>query len=165
MVLVALMVVAFIAMLALVLDGGTAYAIRREAQNAADAGALAGAQYLCARLTEAGVATSAANTANDYAVTRNGATSAVTTVNVASRIVTVTTSIRQESFFAGLIGHQVYTPTAVAAARCFPAGGQGVMPIAWACSRVVGYFTPSDLACPPVRSTRPGRPGPSATRL
>ncbi len=46
LVIVALGMVAFIAILALVIDGGNAYAAKRQAQNAADAGALAGAQYM-----------------------------------------------------------------------------------------------------------------------
>ena len=47
LVMVALLFMAFAAILALVLDGGNAYAARRQAQNAADAGALAGATYMC----------------------------------------------------------------------------------------------------------------------
>jgi uncharacterized membrane protein len=44
LVMLAVMLLALLAMLALVLDGGTLYLRRREAQNAADAGALAGAR-------------------------------------------------------------------------------------------------------------------------
>src|SRR5512144_701972 len=47
LVMLAVMLLALLAMLALVLDGGTLYLKRREAQNAADAGALAGARSLC----------------------------------------------------------------------------------------------------------------------
>ena len=47
LILVALALVAFIALLALVMDGGYSYFMRRNAQNAADAGALAGARVYC----------------------------------------------------------------------------------------------------------------------
>ena len=54
LVLVVLGFLAFIAILALVLDGGNAYAAKRQAQNAADAGALAGATFMCKNNDEAG---------------------------------------------------------------------------------------------------------------
>ena len=47
LVFVVLFMIGLFAMLALVLDGGNTYAKRRAAQNAADAGALAGARTLC----------------------------------------------------------------------------------------------------------------------
>ena len=46
LVIIALFMVAVVGMAALVLDGGHAYAQRRRMQNAADAGALAGAREL-----------------------------------------------------------------------------------------------------------------------
>ena len=52
LVLVVLGFLAFVAVLALVLDGGNAYAAKRQAQNAADAGALAGAQYMCLHMND-----------------------------------------------------------------------------------------------------------------
>lgn len=51
LVFVALAIVALVAMAGLIIDGGYAYAMRRQAQNAADAGALAGARALAERVT------------------------------------------------------------------------------------------------------------------
>src|SRR5258708_25668801 len=85
-VMVALLLVALVGMLALALDGGNAFFKRREAQNAADAGALAGAREWCNTQN----ATSAANRALEYAVTRNGATRAQ--VQVKNGLVTVSTT-------------------------------------------------------------------------
>ena len=71
LVLVALMALGLFGMLALVLDGGNLYTQRREAQLAADAGALAGARTYC----ETENALAAQLSAEDYAVTRNAADS------------------------------------------------------------------------------------------
>ena len=60
--------IVFVAILALVLDGGNAYAAKRQAQNAADAGALAGATAMC----KYDDATLGRDTAIEYA-TKNGA--------------------------------------------------------------------------------------------
>jgi len=49
MVLITLLIVVMLVFAGLVMDGGYAYALRRETQNAADAGALAGAQELARR--------------------------------------------------------------------------------------------------------------------
>ncbi len=51
LVFVALAIVALVAMAGLIVDGGYAYAMRRQAQNAADAGALAGARALVSRIS------------------------------------------------------------------------------------------------------------------
>ena len=68
LVLVVLMLVGLIAMLALVLDGGSFYSQRRQAQLAADAGALAGARARC----DPDVSESPQSAANIY-VTNNQA--------------------------------------------------------------------------------------------
>ena len=95
LVLVAVVMIGLLAILALVLDGGNTYAKRREAQNAGDAGALAGATTLCR-----GTAGEAIAAANDYAVNRNSATSAA--VSVAGGQVTVDTSIPYDTFFLSI---------------------------------------------------------------
>lgn len=69
LVIVALFLVALLAMLALVVDGGNLYLHRRAMQNAADAGAIAGARVLAYNGTEASVRAAA----KEYAVQRNGA--------------------------------------------------------------------------------------------
>jgi uncharacterized membrane protein len=74
LVFVVLVLFVLFGMLALVLDGGMAYAQRRTAQNAADAGALAGVVYLCESSTNQIMAETAAieyagrNSVNDVLV-------------------------------------------------------------------------------------------------
>ena len=140
LVLVALLFLAFAAILALVLDGGNNYAARRQAQNAADAGALAGASWMC----EYDDATGGANTAIDYAVNRNGAANAVATANFSSGSVVVTATVTQDTFLAGLIGISQVSPRAVAEARCRPSAPIGVLPVGWSCRLRSG----ADLALP-----------------
>ena len=128
LVLVAVALMGMLAILALVLDGGNTYAKRREAQNAADAGALAGAATLCR-----GTAGEAIAAANDYAVNRNSATSAA--VSVTGSEVTVDTSIPFDTFFLSILGRPQITAEATATAGCFsPGSGIGILPIAWSCS-------------------------------
>ncbi|HIC96768.1 TPA: hypothetical protein EYP12_09155, partial [Candidatus Bipolaricaulota bacterium] len=76
LVLIALAMVVLMAFLALVLDLGFAYAQRRRMQNAADAGAFAGAWELAFSETPDPV-----GRAQEYAVQRNGADSAQVTVD------------------------------------------------------------------------------------
>ncbi len=128
MVFVTIAIVALVGLLALVLDGGFAYAARRSAQNAADAGALAGANVLCG--LESGDPESKAW---EYAVTRNGANDATIVVGTSS--IQVTATVIHDSFFAGVLGKDQVTATAFAEAGCYnPCTGTGVLPIAWACS-------------------------------
>jgi hypothetical protein len=129
LVLVAILMIAMLAILALVLDGGNLMLNRRAAQNAADAGALAGARTLCYQKN----VTLAESVARDYAINRNGATAADVVIST-SRIVTVTSEITYNTFFAHLLGFQELTAEATAAAGCFPpTTGERFMPIAWIC--------------------------------
>lgn len=136
LILIAVAMLALIGLLALVLDGGFSYATRRSAQNAADAGALAGANILC----ETRNTTSARTAALDYAINRNGALSAEVffgpnSSDGAPKVITVTTVIPHDSFFAGIIGQDVVTTTALAEAGCWsPCASEGVLPVAWACT-------------------------------
>lgn len=135
MVLFALLVIAFVAILALAIDGGNFYVMRRTAQNAADAGALAGAQVMCQNLN----ASDGVNAATDYAINRNGATSAAATADIASMTVVVTATVTQNTVFASLIGIHQLSPRAVAEAKCMPpAAGFGVLPVAWSCREKAG---------------------------
>ncbi len=146
----------FVAVLALVLDGGNAYAAKRQAQNAADAGALAGASYMCKWEDPAG----GEATAIDYATNKNGATSATARADYSSYTVVVTATVQRETFFAGAIGISDVAPRAEAAARCEPPAAMGVLPVAWSCRETVvqGVILPgedcaqvfgpcSDLSC------------------
>lgn len=129
MVLVALLMFVFIALLAVIFDGGYAFLQRRNAQTAADAGALAGARELC--LT--GDPAMATQSAFNYAITRNRALEA--DVVIVGGEVEVTTRIPFATFFSSLLGRSSITSSAIAAANCFsPASGEGVLPVAWHCS-------------------------------
>ena len=134
LVIVTLIVVAIMAVLALVIDGGMMLASRRKAQVAADAAALAGARAYC---LESNISTAQANAAaaiTDYAIARNEAESVSAQYGSVGRVVTVTTQLDFNTFFAHFIGQPVITVEAEAAAGCFtPNTADGPLPIAWAC--------------------------------
>jgi hypothetical protein len=134
-VIVAVMMIAFAAVLALAIDGGLTYFQRRVAQNAADAAALAGARVMC--ITGGGDPVAEAR---NYAA-RNGIPDPDSNVMVATsqvgmvRSVAVTVTIPYETFFAGLIGIADAEVGAEAEAACYPpCSGSGVLPIAWSCT-------------------------------
>lgn len=140
LVMVTLMLLAFLAMLALILDGGMTYWQRRNAQNAADAGALAGAEVLCH--TED--VSQAQNAALDYAINRNGASTA--TASAAwldpGGMVTVQTNINFQTFFARIFGMDAIDAPGYAKSGCAPPAGVGVMPVAWSCKAPIGQPPP-----------------------
>lgn len=130
MVIFALGIIAFIAILALVLDGGMTYASRRKAQNAADAGALAGATVLCKGDGE----TAAIDAAWSYAVENNDATSAFVEI-LDEATVAVEATVLYDTFFARVLGINVSGAVADAKAACLPiCGATGQVPIAWSCN-------------------------------
>lgn len=144
LVLFTLLIFAFIGMLALALDGGYGLYQRRIAQNAADAGALAGASVFCnlrrdPDLSLSYVQSEAIQAALEY-VQRNQAASSVgdiqiaSTLNITGTIITVPTHITYDSFFGGVLGIDQVTVRASASAGCFaPSSGTGVLPVAWSC--------------------------------
>lgn len=141
LVLVVIGFLVFVAVLALVLDGGNAYAARRQAQNAADAGALAGATYMCKHRNEAGALTQAIGVAEDYAVLNEAVDPPGVFASLTNANVIVTATVTRTTFFAGLIGFNEVSPMAVAEAACRPPG-VGVLPVAWSCrENVVGELT------------------------
>ncbi|MCL6429647.1 MAG: hypothetical protein K6V36_02155 [Anaerolineae bacterium] len=124
LVVVALMLVVLVGFLALSIDLGNAYAERRFMQNAADAGALAGARALALDRGEA----AARAEAERFAIA-NGAVTC--TVVITGRTVTVFARENVDTFFAAVIGVDEIDVGAVAAARyTFPCAGTGVLPIA-----------------------------------
>ena len=134
-VVLALMLVVFLAFVALALDGGNTYVRKRQAQTAADAGALAGARQLC----ETGEVTPALNAAQEYAVTRNGSDTANVSVDLNNGRVKVDTIITFDTFLAHLIGRPQIQVAATATAECqAPGAGEGIIPTAWACKPPVG---------------------------
>jgi hypothetical protein len=109
---VAIMVGVLFGFLALALDGGHFYVERRRMQNAADAGALAGAHELCF-----GDPDQAEAAALDYAINRNDAQWA--NVDVQDNFtVSVVAGETMDTFFAGLIGIDTADVSAEAAAVC-----------------------------------------------
>lgn len=117
---VALMVVVLFAFVALALDVGQVYAGRRRMQNAADAGALAGAQAIC---FEGASEAQAMDVARDYAVV-NGAQDPDVLI-LQDYTVVVTAGRTLDTFFAGLIGINTADVRAEAAARCGPSSAAG----------------------------------------
>ena len=107
----ALMMVVLLGFVALAIDGGLLYAERRQMQNAADAGALAGARALCVGNPGAAVAQ-----ATNYAVTQNGAQNAA--VQVAGNQVRVIASETVSTYFAGILGIPTFHIEAEAKAAC-----------------------------------------------
>lgn len=107
---------------ALAVDVGQMYTQRRHMQNAADAGALAGARQMC--LGETDTITS---TAESYA---QGNGSPIVTSTIDSNIVIVTATIPVTSFLAQLIGIHTTPVHAVARAACGEATrGCGIFPL------------------------------------
>lgn len=107
LVIVALAMVVLIGFLALAIDAGNAYAQRRRMQNAADAGALAGARALA-------LGENAEAAATEYAVHRNGADSAEVTID--GRTVTVVARRSFSSFFARVLQWPMLSAAAQATA-------------------------------------------------
>jgi hypothetical protein len=140
LVLVALGLVALLAAVALAVDVGNAYSVRRQMQNSADAGALAGARALC---NLKGV-TEATNTARNQATSLNDYDRMVTaTIRVYDTVssggtviggkVQVTSSTVADTFIAGIIGVNTISVAADATAACGAAdkAGCGMWPIAF----------------------------------
>lgn len=156
LVIIAILLVVFLGMMALVLDGGMTYANRRSSQNAADAAALAGARELC-RGSSASVADAAAQ---DYALNKNHASHAFPVPDMANLKMNVTTDIVYNTFLANILGRPVMTVTTTASAGCFrPCRGEGVLPVSWACTPIV-QGDPAELNACGVVSVPSNSPNP-----
>jgi len=124
---VALLMVVFMGFLALAIDVGLLLSERLRMQNAADAGALAGAREICLEPQMYGGDWNAA--AQDYAVTRNLAPAADVTLD--GGVVTVHTRSWVDLIFANVFGIDTVHVDAVAAAACGEAdrGVGGLWPL------------------------------------
>jgi len=150
LVLVAIMMMVFIGILMLGIDGGMAFAKRRAAQNAADAGALAGIRVLCLDKDEA----LAESVAYQYATDYNEAQDAVPVASLARRTIVVTTTIPYSTTFAHFFGFDEVTAQATASAGCFsPNYGEGVLPVAWSCRPPVPGWPSDSQGCQQQRIT------------
>ncbi|HOG45677.1 MAG TPA: pilus assembly protein TadG-related protein [Anaerolineae bacterium] len=127
LIVVAVLIVVLVAFLGFVIDGGNAYAQRRQMQNAADAAALAGAQKLAGTEGEvdeaARVAISAV--AQQYAKS-NGAESCDTSID--GTHVTVVVSKTVSTYFVPVIGIHELTVGAAARAGVYKVTG-AVLPL------------------------------------
>lgn len=134
-VIIAVLMFVLIGISALVLDGGLGYANRRQAQNGADAGALAGADVLCGGGSEA----DARATAKDYVVQNGGLLPADSDIVFTDGDITVTANVTHPTFFAGIFGSEDIVASADATAGCFvPCSLTGILPVAWACQPPAG---------------------------
>jgi hypothetical protein len=111
LVIVALAMTGLLAFAALVVDVGHVLAEKRHMQNAADAGALAGARELCM-----GNTSNIITRAQQYAVTENGAATAAV-LRVGDQV-TVTASSTVNTVFARLFGVPTVAVSAEATAAC-----------------------------------------------
>lgn len=117
---------------------------RRTAQAAADAGALAGGRLICFNKSKTEIEAAA----KYYAVTQNGADETTTTdYDPTLRLVTVTTRLVRESFFAKIFNQDTLSTGAVAKSGCFSPKGNNLIPIAWSCRPPIGPGAEAGLGC------------------
>ncbi len=105
--------VVLLAFVGLAIDGGSVYSQRRQMQNAADAGALAGAREICW-----GNPANATSTARTYAINNNGAEAAAVTLTRGGWGVDVVASENVATSFVRLIGINSIAVPAEAEAVC-----------------------------------------------
>ena len=130
---------------ALLIDGSALMVNRRTAQAAADAGALAGAQEICAGASDP------VNVAITYATVYNDATSASATVS--GKEITVVATVEHAYFFSGIFGQDSLTASAEAVAGCFPVSiSKNPLPIAF-------YFNTPPVTAQGVDCTEDGTCG------
>jgi Flp pilus assembly protein TadG len=131
-VLFAMVLVAVVAMVGLVIDGGATYGQRRLQQNAADMAALAGAT------TEINGGTSAAVQADAQAVAAANFSNAGAVVTVDDSIVgivTVSITAPHQNYFAGVVGQPTWPVSVTATAKVgVPTTATGAAPIIFSSS-------------------------------
>ncbi len=124
MVIIVLAMTTIVAMMALAIDGGIAFALHTRMQTAADAAALSGARELALGNSN-GVAIARAN----QILVANGGDAALSTVTISSGQVNVTAAMLFETFFAGIVGIDDMDVSARSAAVFGgTASGSGVFP-------------------------------------
>jgi hypothetical protein len=150
-VLFALVLVAVVAMVGLVIDGGAVYGQRRTQQNAADMAALAGAT------TQINGGNSTAVRADAQAVALanfNGGGSVVSVDDSVVGFVTVNITAPHQNYFAGVVGQVTWQVSVTATAKVgVPTGAIGAAPIIFssdAFDPATGMpFAPFGCASPP----------------
>jgi Flp pilus assembly protein TadG len=132
-VLFALLLVIMVAMVGLVLDGGSALAQRRDEQNASDLAALAGANtYLLTADTNAAI-TAARAVAQENGYTHGSGNMTVdVSVNTSAATVTVYINAPHENSFGGVIGFDTWDVATTATALAgIPDGAEGPAPMSF----------------------------------
>jgi len=117
--------IVMIAFAALIIDGGSIMLNRRTAQASADAGAMAGARELCYP-----TGADPLDVARSYALMNEAATA---NAQLDDGLVSVDTSVTNNSFFAKIFNENSLDAVAEADAGCFSPRGNYLMPIAWSC--------------------------------
>jgi hypothetical protein len=133
---VAVALIVLIAFAALIIDGGSIMVNRRTAQAAADAGALAGAWELCYS-----TGADPLDVARSYALMNEAAT---VNAQLDNGLISVNTSVTNDSFFAKIFNENSLDAGAEAAAGCFPPKGNFLLPIAWSCRPALVPEVPFD---------------------
>ena len=135
LVIFALALVAIVAMVGLVIDGGATFVQRRDQQNVADQAAMAGAYaYVSASSNQSQAAQAAAQNiaaANGYTDDQNGV-SVTVTVDTSGIAPTVQVDLRKphQNYFAGIVGLPSWNVSTTATAMTgAPNGALGAMPI------------------------------------
>lgn len=131
LVLIALLLPALLGVIALAIDGGYAYAQRRQMQNAADAAAVAGARAFALQNnvnSEVSRFTSA-NGASSFSWRQLSETQTDVLTNLSINLtnIEVTANVTFDTFFARIVGINQMTATATARARVQPVNGIGNM--------------------------------------
>jgi len=116
-ILVTIVLMALFVFAAVAVDGARLYALRRQMQNAADAGALAGAYQTCSEGPRGQIIYRATAEAARFA-RLNEAQAVDVTVNLKKNTVGVVASITFPTFFAGLVGIPELSIQARATAMC-----------------------------------------------
>lgn len=114
-ILVAVAIVALVAFVAIAVDGARLYVMRRQMQNAADAGALAGAYQLCSACSTCPKTQLAKNGAVRFALLNEAQD---VTVSIRKNTVWVTARVTFPTYFAGMLKVSELSVEARAAAEC-----------------------------------------------
>jgi len=117
--------IVLVAFAALIIDGGSIMLNRRTAQAAADAGAMAGARELCYP-----TGADPLDVARSYAFMNDAATA---NAQLDNGLVSVNTSVTNDSFFAKIFNVNSLDAVAEAAAGCYAPSGKSVIPMTWRC--------------------------------
>ena len=131
LVIFALAFIGIVAMLGLVIDGGAAYAYRRDAQNAADMGALAGANDFLSHhsVSQATAAAQAVAAANGFTDGSGGISVDVTVTPGNGTTVKVDVTAPHQNYFSAIVGQPSWDVGATATALTgIPNAAKGASP-------------------------------------